>query len=159
MAITIPGVEVPDLQAYQAYLPTKWPFKLHGGKGRLQGFAEVTQTGLKSDLKLISEAADVGIKEYRFTTNLDMVLKADSTAISSGVDLSGSYVHLKGATLSNETEQQSSKPWHAGVDIIQGKLGLLLPEDVPDDAGFLKIYHGMKTPRGKPRGIWGVKTT
>lgn len=144
LAITIPGVEVPDLQAYQAYLPAKWPFRLHGGKGRLQGFAEVTQTGLKSDLKLISEAADVGIKEYRFTTNLDMVLKADSTAISSGVDLSGSYVHLKGATLSNETEQQSSKPWHAGVDIIQGKLGLLLPEDVPDDAGFLKIYHGLK---------------
>jgi hypothetical protein len=144
LSITIPEVEVPDLKAYQAYLPEKWPFRLHGGKGKLQGFAEVTQTGLKSDLKLISEAADVGIKEYRFTTNLDMVLKADSPAIASGVDISGSYVHLKGATLSNEEAQRSSKPWHAGVDINQGKLSLLLPEDVANNAGFLEIYQELK---------------
>jgi len=144
LAITIPEVEVPDLKAYQAYLPDKWLFRLHGGKGTLQGFAEVTQTGLKSDLRLISEAADVGIKEYRFTSNLDMAFKADSPAISSGVDMSGSYVHLKGATLSNEEDQQSSKPWHAGVDINQGKLHLLLPEDVTDNAGFLDIYRELK---------------
>ncbi len=144
LAITIPEVEVPDLKTYQAYLPDKWPFSLHGGKGRLQGFAEVTQAGLRSDLKLISEAADVGIKEYRFTTNLDMALKAESQAIASGVDISGSYVHLKGATLSNEEAQRSSKPWHAGVDINQGRLSLLLPEDVAENAGFLEIYQGLK---------------
>jgi len=144
LAITIPDVEVPDLEAYQAYLPDKWVFRLHGGTGRLQGFAEVTQTGLKSDLKLISEAADVGIKEYRFTTNLDMALKAESPAISSGVDIAGSYIHLKGATLSDEKEHQSSKPWHASIDINQGTLSLLLPEGVSDNAGFLEIFQNLK---------------
>lgn len=143
LSVTIPEVEVPDLEAYQAYLPDKWVFKLHGGKGKLQGFAEVTQKSLTSELYLSSEAAEVGIKEYRFTSNLDMALKADSPALRSGVDVSGSYVHLKGATLSKEA-QQSSKPWHAGVDIVQGKLRLLLPDGMDGDAGFIETYRGLK---------------
>ncbi len=143
LAISIPAVEVRDLAAYQAYLPDKWSFKLHGGQGKLQGAAEVTQSGLHTDLKLTSEAADVGFKEYRFTSNLDMALKADSPAITTGIDISGSYVHLTGAALSND-EQQSSKPWHAGVDITQGKIGLLLPEDVPGETGFLELYQRLQ---------------
>ncbi|MFW2365315.1 MAG: hypothetical protein ACN4GW_02805 [Desulforhopalus sp.] len=143
LSMTIPEVEVPNLEAYQAYLPDKWPFRLHGGKGKLQGFAEITPKSLKSDLHLTSDSADVGIKEYRFTTNLDMSLKADSPVLTSGIDVAGSYVHLKGATLSKET-QQSSKPWHAGLDIEQGKLRLLLPDGVPDDAGFMEMYRGLK---------------
>ena len=143
LAISIPAVEVPDLKAYQAYLPDKWLFKLHGGMGKLEGFAEVTQTGLTTDLKLISEAADVGFKDYRFTSNLDMALKADSPAITEGVDLSGSYVRLKGATLSTD-EQHKSKPYHAGIEISQGKIGLLIPEGLPDDAGFLELYQSIK---------------
>ena len=143
LAISIPAVEVPDLAAYQAYLPEKWLFKLYGGMGKLQGIGEVTQTGLKTDLQLISEAADVGFKEYRFTSNLDMALKADSPAITEGLDVSGSYLHLSGARLSND-EQQNSKPWHAGVDIKQGKISLLLPEDISSEAGFLEFYELIK---------------
>ncbi|MGI9535909.1 MAG: hypothetical protein ACR2PB_02480 [Desulfocapsaceae bacterium] len=143
LAVSIPAVDVPDLAAYQAYLPDKWLFKLHGGMGRLQGFTELTQTGFNTDLQLISEAADVGLKDYRFTSNLDMALKADSPAIGEGIDVSGSYVHLEGATLSHN-EQQSSKPWYAGVDIEQGKIKLLLPEDISSDAGFIELYESIK---------------
>ena len=143
LAISIPAVEVPDLAVYQAYLPDKWLFNLYGGKGKLQGNAEVTQTGLSTDLNLVSETADVGFKEYRFTCNLDMALKAESPSITSGIDVSGSYVQLNGAMLSNE-EQQSSTPWHTGVDITQGKIRLLLPEDVPSDAGFFELYQHIK---------------
>jgi hypothetical protein len=143
LAISIPAVEVPDLAVYQAYLPDQWLFNLYGGNGKLQGDAEVTQTGLSSDLNLISETADVGFKEYRFTSNLDMALKAESPAITSGIDVSGSYVQLKGATLSHD-EQRSSTPWHTGVNISQGKIRLLLPEDVPSDAGFLELYQHLQ---------------
>ena len=143
LAISIPAVEVPDLAAYQAYLPEKWAFKLHGGKGGLQGSSEVTQTGLHTDLKLTSETADVGFKDYRFTSNLDLVLKAESPAIAAGIDVSGSYVHLEGATLSNN-EQQSSEPWHARLGISQGKISLLLPDEVTSEAGFLELYEGIK---------------
>ncbi len=143
LAISIPAVEVPDLAVYQAYLPDKWLFNLYGGKGKLQGNAEVTQTGLRTDLNLMSETADVGFKEYRFTCNLDMALKAESPAIASGIDVSGSYVQLNGATLSND-EQQSSTPWHTEVTITQGTIRLLLPENVPRDAGFLELYKHIK---------------
>lgn len=143
LAITVPEVEVPDLKAYQAFLPDKWVFKMHGGKGKLQGFAELTPTSLNGDLQLSSEAADVGIKEHRFNSNLDMALKIGSSSIASGIDVSGSYVHLKGAILSNGA-QQTSKPWHADVEITQGKIKLLLPEEVSDDPDFQEIYHALK---------------
>jgi hypothetical protein len=143
LTLTIPEMDVPDLGAYQIYLPDKWPFKLHGGSGKLQGSAEATPTGINCDLRLSSEAADIGIKEYRFNSNLDLLLKLDGHTLSSGIDLAGSYVHLQGATLSNDV-QQISKPWQAGVDIVQGKLNLLLPQAVDDKATLREFYQGIK---------------
>jgi hypothetical protein len=143
LAFTIPEMEVPDLGAYQIFLPDQWPFKLHGGKGKLQGYAETTQTGFNCDLRLSSEAADVGIKEYRFNSNLDMLLKLDSPAITSGIDIAGSYAHLQGATLSNSA-QQKSKPWQAGVDITQGKLSLQLPQAMDSEVTYRELYQALK---------------
>lgn len=143
LAVTIPSVEVPDLSAYQTFIPGKWPFRLHGGEGSLQGIVELTPTGFNGNLRLSSEAADVGIKEYRFASNLDMALKVDSPTLASGVDISGTYVHLHGAKLSSD-KGQSSEPWRARVDFEKGKLKLLLPEGVEGDAGFRELYQGLK---------------
>lgn len=143
ITLTIPEVEVPDLGVYQAYIPVKWKFTLHGGNGRLQGATEITQTGFSSNLQLRSKAADVGFKEYRFTSNLDMALKTNCLSVATGVDISGTYLHLNGAKVSNVTGQ-SSTPWHASVDIEQGKLKLLLPEGMSEDSTFRELYRGLK---------------
>lgn len=143
ITLTIPEVEVPDLGVYQAYIPEKWKFTLHGGNGRLQGATEITQTGFSSNLQLRSEAADVGLKEYHFVSNLDMALKTNCSTVATGVDISGTYVHLRGAKVSSETGQ-SSTPWHASVDIEQGKLKLLMPEGMSEDSTFRELYQGLK---------------
>ena len=143
LAVAIPSVEVPDLSAYQLFIPGKFPVKLHGGAGNLQGNVELTANGLNGTLQLSSEAAEIGIKEYRFTSNLDMSLNADSPVLTAGVDISGTYFHLHGAKLSNDSGQ-SSEPWHARMDIEKGKLKLLLPEGVSDNAGFRNLYQGLK---------------
>ncbi len=143
LSVTIPSVEVPNLSAYQLFIPGKWPFKLHGGEGNLQGTVKLTPTGFNGNLRLSSEAADVGIKEYRFASNLDMDLKVDSPVLAAGVDISGTYVHLYGAKLSSD-DGQSSEPWHARVDFEKGKLKMLLPEGVAGDAGFHDLYQGLK---------------
>jgi len=143
LTVTIPEVEVPDLGVYQAFIPEKWRFKLHGGEGTLQGSAEVTQAGFSTNLQLRSEEADVGLKKYRFTSNLDVALKTNCLTVASGVDTSGTYVHLRGAKLSSETGQ-SSTPWHASLDIEQGKLKLLLPEGMAEDSSFRELYQWLK---------------
>jgi hypothetical protein len=143
LLLTIPEVAVPDLAVYQTYIPKKLPLHLYGGEGRLQGFAELTRTGLKSNLQLDSTSADVGFKKYRFRSNLDALLKMDSPQIASGIDVSGTYVHLQGAQLSTD-EQQRSKPLDAAVDIVQGSINLLLPEGVSNDSSFQELYQGIK---------------
>ena len=68
---------MPDLRVYQRYLPARWALKLYGGQGDLEGKAEVTPTGFKIYMKLVSQDADVDLKDYRFTTNLDLSVQAN----------------------------------------------------------------------------------
>ncbi len=143
ITLTIPEVSVPNLAAFQSYIPAKWNFTLHGGHGGLQGIAEITQTGFNTHLQLYSEAADVGLKEYRFSSNLDVVLKSNCDTLATGVDASGTYIHLRGARVSSESGQ-SSPPWHASLNIEQGKLKLLLPDEIAENSTFGELYQGLK---------------
>lgn len=143
LAMSIPSVEAPDISAFQLFLPSKLPVELFGGAGNLQGKLNLTTSGFKGNLRLNSAAADIGIKAYRFTSNLDMALMADSPALMSGVDISGTYVHLHGARVSSDSGE-SSESWHARVDIDNGKLKLLPPEGLAGEAGFRDLYQGLK---------------
>ena len=143
LAAIIPEVEVPDLHAFQAYLPEKWPLQLHGGTGSLQGVLVATQTGLENDLRLTSDAADLGFETYRFTSDLDMRLKLDSPSLLSGIDASGSYIRLEGTTLAGDTGE-SSKAWQTAIEIKQGTVKLMLPDSVSEDSGFKEIYQMLK---------------
>jgi hypothetical protein len=144
LSVAIPSVKVPDIRVYQPYLPRKWSFKLHGGQGALKGGAEITHNGFNSHVKLVSQEADVGLKDYRFTANLDMVLKADCPAIgSSGIDISGTYLNLENAMLSDQQEERS-RPWHASLAIEQGAVRLRFPETFADDTGILQLRTYLK---------------
>ena len=39
LAVNVPSIKVPDLTAYQRFIPPAWRFKLHGGEGALKGEA------------------------------------------------------------------------------------------------------------------------
>ena len=94
---------MPDLARLQRYLPPKWPFELHGGSGELRGSARLTPTSVAVDLRLDSARAALGVRQYRFVTNLDAALVLDNPSVLTGpTELSGSYVRLGDAKLASD---------------------------------------------------------
>jgi len=93
-------VDVPDLSAYQRYLPERWPFMLHGGRGELRGTARIEATAYSVDLELDSDEADLGVGEYRFLADLDASLKlANPSLTTGGAQADGSYLLIDNARL------------------------------------------------------------
>ena len=144
LAVNVPSIKVPDLQAYQRFIPSAWHFKLHGGVGELQGKAELTQTGFVGTTRLSSTEADVGMKEFQFSADLDINMNVDAPEIAdSGIDVSGSYVRIDNARLSTE-EAGKSEPWQASVEIEQGRVKLLLPEGTSKSASIKELFESMQ---------------
>jgi len=121
-AVTIPEVSVPDLRVYQRYVPQHAALTLNGGQGTLSGQAELTRTSLDTQLQLLSDKADISYQDYRFRTDLDAAIKLAVASLERAhIDVSGSYVRLNGAKLSNQ-EQREAKPWNASLSIDKGTL-------------------------------------
>lgn len=144
LAVNVPSIRVPDLVSYQRFIPPAWQFKFHGGEGELQGNAELTQTGFTGTTRLTSTEADVGIKGFQFSADLDMNMNVDAPEIAdSGVDVSGSYVRIENARLSNE-DTATAEPWKASIEIEQGRVKLLLPDDMSSQAGIKDLFESMQ---------------
>jgi hypothetical protein len=139
LSVSIPSVDVEDLKVYQRYVPDKWGVALLGGKGRLQGEADFSASAMSANLSLESEDADISVKGYRFSTDLDLALavKGDATE-SPRVDISGTYVLLNDAQL-GASGDGASEPWSASFNINQGRLGLELEEGESPEVGFKRL--------------------
>ncbi len=137
LAVSVPSVKVPDLRAYQRFLPDRWAFSIHGGEGELQGSAELSASTLNARLSLTSENVEVGFKDLRFDTNLDLGLQVDSPSLGAGeFDVSGTYIKLHDAKLSNKSAD--ADPWYAEVNIESGAVNLNLDEA---DEGVSGVRH------------------
>jgi len=133
-AVTVPGVKIPDLRSYQRYLPGKTGMVFNGGQGTFQGQAELTVTSLRTTLRLYSDAADVSLQDYRFTTDLDLGLNINIPSFTTGqANVAGSYVRLDRARLTN-SKTEKSQPWMAGLTIDEGTIELLAPGGPDMDA-------------------------
>ncbi len=137
LTLSIASLKVPDLNAFQRFLPKKWAFKLHGGVGELRGQVSVDHSSFASSINLSSDSADVGVNDFRFSSNLDMKLKVNSPSLETGlVDISGSYLKINETQVSND--QAQSTPWHAAINLIKGVIQLNLVEA---DAGVSGANH------------------
>ncbi|HBE92678.1 MAG TPA: hypothetical protein DDW55_09185, partial [Gammaproteobacteria bacterium] len=144
IAVSIPSVKVPDLKPYQRFLPDKWAFKLHGGEGELQGSAELTQEKFSSDIRLTSNEADVGVKDFRFQTDLDMVVKVNSPSLETGVvDVTGTYFKLNDARLSREDGDVD--PWYAEIIVAKGVISLNLDEAEDGVSGVKNLAEALRS--------------
>ncbi len=127
LTLSISSLKVPDLSDFQRFLPKKWAFKLHGGEGELLGQVSINQTSFSSDIRLSSEEADVGINDFRFSSDLEMELKVNSPSLETGrFDISGTHLKINETQISNE--QAESSPWHASIGIEKGIIQLNLGE-------------------------------
>jgi len=144
LAVNVPSIKVPELSSYQRFIPPAWQFKFHGGEGELQGKAELTQTGFLGTTRLTSSEADLGIKGYQFSADMDINMNVDAPEVAdSGIDVSGSYVRIDNARLSND-EAGTSEPWKASFEIEQGRVKLLLPDGMSNSASIKELFASME---------------
>ena len=128
IGFNVEGLEVPDLALLQRYIPANWPFEFYGGQGVVYGGLLLEPTALKVDLNLDSEEAHVGVRQYRFTTDLDAALKLDNPSIlTERTAIGGSYIHLGDAVVASDADVES-KPWEASLKFTHGYLGFLSDE-------------------------------
>ena len=125
ISFTIDALTAPDLGLFEHYLPEKWPFKLHGGKGTVHGIASISTNAMDVDISIDSDNADMGIKNYRFDTNLNAALKLNNrSASTSSTSIGGTYIKLTEAHLLRDGVKDT-KPWNASFTVVDGKLSLL----------------------------------
>jgi hypothetical protein len=140
LTLDIDGLSVPDLALFQRYLPEKWPLQLYGGDGELHGSISVSSDAANVDVRVTSEAADIGTGQYRFNTNLDVALKLDNPSLkTSPTFLTGSYIKLSGASLVREGEAES-KPWHAELTIENGNFSIFDSSEKVDKEDTIDIF-------------------
>jgi hypothetical protein len=139
-SLDIDGLSVPDLAGFQRYLPEKWPLRLYGGNGDLQGRASVSIDAASMDFRITSDAAEIGNNEYRFSTNLDVALKSHNPALRTGPTfVSGSYIKITGASLIREGGTES-KPWHAEFVIENGNYSIFSRKDKAEKEDVVDLF-------------------
>ena len=122
--LAIAGLAVPDLARLQGYLPPQLPLQVHGGQGTLNGKVYLAPSSLAVDLSLSSESADLALRNYRFNTDLAVVLKLDNPDISTeATTLDGSYLQLSDSQLQRMGGAGSAQ-WNTRFDIEQGYVSL-----------------------------------
>ena len=141
VAITLPNVTVPDVSAYQRYLPDEWNAQLVGGSGSLDGRASMSATDLDFDLTLRSDDAEVRFTENAFQSGLALGVKAKGTtdATKARVDVTGTYVELDDSRVTSE-KGGSSSPWQTRFVISSGVTDFALPEGQDEKSGVVGFW-------------------
>jgi hypothetical protein len=142
VTLEVNDLSVPDLALMQHYLPGEWPLSFYGGSGSLDTKASISPTALSIDLALVSDGADLSIKDYRFDTNVDLALKINNPAVySENTDVSGSYITLSDAHL-HRADRTTAESWDATIIINNGQFRLR--EQQPDSEGHaIDMLQGM----------------
>ena len=134
VAFDIPSMTVPDLAAYQRFLPSKWNVELIGGTGSIEGTAEVTPFTFAADLMLRSDRAELRFKENEsFETDLSVILKAagEASDISASLDIAGSSISLDDTEI-KRSDSNILEAWKADLTVSKGKVEFSLPEESGD---------------------------
>jgi hypothetical protein len=143
LTLEIEELTVPDLSLLERYFPQKWPFRFYGGNGRLQGRASIAPSALNMDVTLVSSGADLGIRDYRFDTNLDLALKVDNPSVNtSSTDISGSYIRLSNASLRKEGVEQADD-WNASIVINDGSFSARSRDRSQEQALAVDLLRGL----------------
>jgi len=142
LSLEIDGLSVPDLSLYQRYLPEKWSIQLFGGEGHLNGQASLSTDTASVDVRITSEAAELGTDDYRFDTDLDMAIKLDNPALrSSPAFITGSYIKLSDASLIRDApEQERPKPWNAMLMISEGYYSVFDTDQKMDKDSTIDLF-------------------
>ena len=140
VSLTLPNVTVPDISAYQGYLPDGWNAELVGGSGSLNGAASISAAALDFDLTLSSDKAAVKFSQNVFESGLVLGVKAKGAAdaTTARVDVAGTYVELDDSRVKNT--EGASTPWQTRFAITAGEADFVLPEGQDQKTGVVGFW-------------------
>ena len=140
VSLTLPKVTVPDVSAYQRYLPDEWNAELIGGSGSLDGHASMSGGALDMDLTLRSDDAKVRMTKDTFETSLALGVKAKGSAdaTKATIDVSGTFAELDDSRIT--TNAGASTPWRTRFDISDGDVAFTLPEEQDEKTGVVGFW-------------------
>ncbi len=149
MTFTVEGLTAPNLALFEHYLPAKWPFELHGGKGTVHGTASISTNAMHISIAVDSDNADMGIKNYRFDTNLNAALKLDNDSVSTtSTSIAGTFITLTDAHLKRDGIKDV-KPWDASFTVLDGELSLLPVDAKQEEDRLVDLLQHLGESEGK----------
>lgn len=139
--IKLPSVSVPDISAYQRYLPDEWNAQLLGGSGSLDGGASMSSGALDFDLTLHADDAAVKLADNVFQSGFTLAVKAKGAAdaTTARVDLSGTFVALDDSRVTNKKGSEST-PWQTRFAITTGEADFVLPKEQDAKTGVTGFW-------------------
>ena len=139
--IKLPNVSVPDISAYQRYLPDEWNAELVAGTGSLDGAASMSAGALDFDLTLHADDAAIKLTENVFQSGFTLAIKAKGTAdaTTARVDVSGTFVELDDSRVLNK-KGDASKPWQTRFAVTTGEADFILPEGQDAKTGEIGFW-------------------
>ncbi len=140
VSLTLPKVTVPDVSAYQRYLPDEWNAELVGGSGSLDGHASMSAGTLDMDLTLHSDDAKVRLTKDTFESGISLGVKAKGSAdaTEATIDVSGTFVELDDSRIT--TNAGASTPWRTRLDLSEGDVSFTLPEEQNEESGVVGFW-------------------
>ena len=140
ISLALPNVTVPNVSAYQRYLPDEWNAQLVGGSGSLNGSASMSAAALDFDLTLSSDKAEVKFSRNAFESGLVLGLKAKGTADATmaRVDVAGTFIELDDLRVKNK--EGSSTPWQTRFAISSGEADFILPDGQDPKTGVIGFW-------------------
>ncbi len=149
LTLTIDSLTAPDLALFEHYLPEKWPFQLLGGTGSLHAAANITPNAMAVDVSVKSRKADLGLRQYRFDSDLDMTLKLSNPSITdTNTSIAGSYLRLTNANFTQDG-QAGREPWEAFFSVVHGDFAVFEEREKQQQKPLTDLFQGLANSEGR----------
>lgn len=143
VSIAVSNVTVPNISAYQRYVPDEWNVKLVSGSGVLTGLGKLSGATVEVDVSLASDEAEVAFTTDSFKTGLEIGLKVkgEASAGNAKIDVVGTYLDLDDSRVKT-SQGVTTPPWqtHLGIAVGEARFALPAEEAAAGRVGFWSLF-------------------
>jgi hypothetical protein len=124
--LDLPESRVPDISAFNTYLPADVGLSLDGGSGTVHGHLRASSEDATASGDLYVEGDDIGVHFDRYAIKADLSVHAQLTEAQLALghyDIAGSVVELReGGIAAGGGGRRPSRRWSATLEVLAGSL-------------------------------------
>ena len=123
MTLKLHAARIPNLSAYNAYLPANAPLSLLAGEASLLGDLRLRHDKTKGELRLKTDGLRIAMNGEELAGDLRAeVLIRDGSMRDLRFDISDSSLSLNGFKVTGQTAEVKAPDWHARLQLEQTKV-------------------------------------